>query len=159
MNSGKIMISGSAGDVLGYAMRGGKIFVKGDVGYRVGIHMKSFKEARPLIIIGGSAGDFLGEYMAGGTIVLLNMDKSFDGDYIGAGMHGGSIFIRGEIDKAKIGDGVGVAEVNESEMQEILPMIREFSVDLGVDHKDILAEKFYRLYPLSARPYGMVYSY
>ncbi len=43
MNAGKIVVHGHAGDVLGYAMRGGKLFIKGDVGYRVGIHMKEYE--------------------------------------------------------------------------------------------------------------------
>ena len=30
------------------------------LGYRAGIHMKEYKEKRPLIVIGGSAGSFLG---------------------------------------------------------------------------------------------------
>jgi glutamate synthase domain-containing protein 3 len=44
MDDGTIVINGIAGDVIGYAMRGGKVLIKGDVGYRVGIHMKAYKE-------------------------------------------------------------------------------------------------------------------
>src|SRR5690554_286534 len=58
MNDGKIIIYGNAGDALGYAMRGGKIFVKGDSGYRTGIHMKEYKDKRPVIVVGGSTGSF-----------------------------------------------------------------------------------------------------
>ena len=47
-------------------MRGGKIFVKDYVGYRVGIHMKEYQHKVPQIVIGETAGDFLAEYMAGG---------------------------------------------------------------------------------------------
>ena len=36
-----------------------KIFIKGDVGYRVGIHMKAYENLYPVIIIGGTAQDFL----------------------------------------------------------------------------------------------------
>ena len=66
MNGGEIIIHGRAGDALGYAMRDGSIYVKTDVGYRCGIHMKEYKDAKPSIVIGGCAGSFLGEYMAGG---------------------------------------------------------------------------------------------
>ena len=55
-------------------MRGGEIYVKGNVGWRSGIHMKSYLEKFPVIVIGGKAGDFLGEYMAGGIIILLGLD-------------------------------------------------------------------------------------
>mgnify|MGYP002508793462 CR=1 FL=1 len=57
----------------GYAMRGGKIFVKGNAGYRAGIHMKAYEEKKPVMVIGGTAGSFLGEYQAGGVIVVLGL--------------------------------------------------------------------------------------
>ena len=44
MNEGEIIIHGLSGDATGYAMRGGRIFVEGDVGYRAGIHMKEYEE-------------------------------------------------------------------------------------------------------------------
>ena len=64
----------------------------------------------PVIISGGSAGDFFGEYMAGGVLVLLGLDKNprrtaLVGDYIGTGMHGGMIFIRGEVQKGDVRHG------------------------------------------------------
>ncbi|MDR2860266.1 MAG: hypothetical protein LBV66_00340, partial [Elusimicrobiota bacterium] len=97
MNDGKIIIHGNCGDTAGYAMRGGQIYIEGNVGYRVGIHMKEYKEMKPLIVIGGKAGDFLGEYMAGGTIILLglglNKGEDLTGKYCGTGMHGGKIYL------------------------------------------------------------------
>ena len=80
-------------------MRGGKLYIEGNVGYRVGIHMKSYKEQFPVMIIGGRAEDFFGEYMAGGILVLLGLnagadDSSIVGNYIGTGMHGGVIYLR-----------------------------------------------------------------
>ena len=105
MNAGKVVIHGNAGDVIGYAMRGGEIFVKGDVGYRVGIHMKAYAENIPIIVIGGGASDFFGEYMAGGIMVVLGIGKDgqFLGDYLGSGMHGGVIYIRGDVDDHLLG--------------------------------------------------------
>ena len=47
MNAGKILIHGSAGDAAGYAMRGGKIYVRDHAGYRAGIHMKEYKKKVP----------------------------------------------------------------------------------------------------------------
>ena len=64
MNDGRVIVHGNSTDITGYSMRGGKIFIQGEVGYRVGIHMKAYKEKQPLIVIGGKAGDFFGEYMA-----------------------------------------------------------------------------------------------
>ena len=61
MNGGAIIIHGNAGDATGYAMRGGKIYIKGNTGYRAGIHMKAYKDLKPIIVVGGRAGSFLGE--------------------------------------------------------------------------------------------------
>ena len=95
MNDGKIIVHGNCGDAVGYAMRGGKIFIKGKAGYRVGIHIKEYKDKKPVIIIGENAGSFLGEYQAGGLIVVLNLKgEEAVGDFCGTGMHGGKIFLR-----------------------------------------------------------------
>jgi glutamate synthase domain-containing protein 3 len=80
MNAGKIIVHGHAGDVLGYGMRGGRIHILKDVGYRIGIHMKSYDTNKPVLIAGGKAGDFFGEYMAGGVLVLLGMFDLDDSD-------------------------------------------------------------------------------
>src|SRR5512138_1932477 len=50
MNAGKVVVHGHAGDVHGYGMRGGRVHILKDVGYRVGIHMKSYNENRPILI-------------------------------------------------------------------------------------------------------------
>lgn len=110
MDEGRIVIEGLAGDVIGYAMRGGEIFIKGDVGYRVGIHMKAYMDHQPKIVVGGKAGDFLGEYMAGGIILLLGMfsdkpDAPVAGRSLGTGMHGGVIYVRGEVPEDQLGPG------------------------------------------------------
>lgn len=70
MNEGDIIIHGNVGDACGYGMRGGRIFIEGDCGYRGGIHMKAYQEHFPVVVIGGKAGSFLGEYQAGGLITF-----------------------------------------------------------------------------------------
>jgi glutamate synthase domain-containing protein 3 len=91
MDTGAIIIHGNCGDTTGYGMRGGKIYVKGNGGYRVGIHMKEYKECKPVVIIGGKVGDFLGEYQAGGVLIVLGLGTEGEipvGDFCGTGMHG-----------------------------------------------------------------------
>ena len=98
MNEGRIVVGGNIGDACGYAMRGGSIFVKGNAGYRAGIHMKAYENKVPLMVIGGFAGSFLGEYQAGGVIVVLGLgigDKRIVGNFPCTGMHGGKMFLRG----------------------------------------------------------------
>lgn len=163
MNEGKIVIHGSAGDVLGYAMRGGKLFIKGDVGYRVGIHMKSYKKQIPKVVVGGTAQDFFGEYMAGGVLVLLGLDKKSEqplvGDYVGTGMHGGVIYIRGEVQEEQLGKEVAAQDLAESDKLELTQLLTEYCEDLNLDLAEIMAEKFIKLVPVSNRPYGRLYAY
>src|SRR4030042_575555 len=74
MNEGEIVVHGHAGDITGMSARGGKIFIQEDVGYRAAIHMKEYKDKKPVLVIGGTAQDFLGEYMAGGILILLGVN-------------------------------------------------------------------------------------
>jgi len=163
MNDGKIVIKGHAGDVLGYGMRGGKLFVKGDVGYRVGIHMKEYEDKIPVIIAGGRAGDFFGEYMAGGVLILLNLNNEKPeraaGSYLATGMHGGVIYIRGEIDKYQLGEGVEIVELKEADNMVLNKLISEFCKDLNIDTKSVFNKPFKKLIPSSKRPYGKLYAY
>ncbi|MCL0029937.1 hypothetical protein M1N19_03120, partial [Dehalococcoidia bacterium] len=113
MNEGEIVVHGHAGDILGLSARGGKIFVREDVGYRAGIHMKEYGDKKPVLVIGGTAQDFLGEYMAGGILILLGLNLSegehHKANFIGTGMHGGVIYLRGSVEDYQLGKEVGVA--------------------------------------------------
>lgn len=163
MNAGKIVVHGHAGDVLAYAMRGGKVFIKGNAGYRVGIHMKSYKKQIPQVVIGGTAKEFFGEYMAGGVLVLLGLGKEDDeplvGDYVGAGMHGGVIYLRGEVNSEQLGKEVAVQELNENDEQELSKLLEEYCTDLDLDYGEVRSKKFIKLVPVSSRPYGQLYAY
>jgi glutamate synthase domain-containing protein 3 len=163
MNAGKVIVHGDAGDVLGYGMRGGKVFIKGDVGYRVGIHMKAYEDLRPIMVCGGRARDFFGEYMAGGLLILLGMNSRLDGPlvggYLGTGMHGGAIYVRGEVESWQCGKEVGVFAANESDIAEIKPVLAEYCDALGMDLAEVLSESFTKLVPVSHRPYGKLYTY
>ena len=89
-----IIVHGSIGDAAGYAMRGGKIYVKGNAGYRAGIHIKAYEDKSPTIIIGGTCGSFLGEYQAGGTIIVLGLTAQQNpivSNFPCTGMHGGTM--------------------------------------------------------------------
>ncbi len=159
MNDGKIIINGNAGDALGYAMRGGKILVKGNAGYRTGIHMKQYKDKRPVIVVGGNTGSFLGEYLAGGIIVVLGLDN-MDlpvGDFTGTGMHGGEIFIRTEKAPENLPKQVSVNEASEDEMRGIIDILNEFSDVFGIAMDEILGKTFYRLTPNAKNPYKQLY--
>jgi len=160
MNSGKIIIHGNAGDALGYAMRGGSIYVRGNAGYRTGIHMKQYKDKRPVIVIGGSAGSFLGEYLAGGLVIVLGIgsDGVPIGNFTGTGMHGGRIFIR--TDKKITGfPAQVVAEIaSDEDLQEIMPHISEFANLFGMNAGKFIMDRFYVLNPNAKNPYKQLYT-
>lgn len=164
MDDGKIIIHGMAGDVVGYAMRGGKIHIYGDVGYRVGIHMKAYQEKVPVIIIGGKAGDFLGEYMAGGIIIVLGMysiypERPIAGLFLGTGMHGGKIFLRGKIKESQLGAGLKPYALDSEDEKLLETYLKEYAEDFGIDLSEIFKEDFIKIIPFTHRPYGKLYAY
>lgn len=162
MNKGSIVIHGNAGDTVGYAMRGGKVFIKGNVGYRVGIHMKEYQDIVPALVIGGGAGDFFGEYMAGGILILLGLGieagRELVGNYCGTGMHGGVIYIRGEVEAYKLGKEVKVVELDENDQATLRRHVEEWAGHFGQDAEEILNAKFSKLIPFNKRPYGNLYA-
>ncbi|MET1124168.1 MAG: hypothetical protein ABWW66_02745 [Archaeoglobaceae archaeon] len=165
MDDGEIVVHGRAGDVVAMAMRGGRIMIRDDVGYRTAIHMKEYREKVPVLIVGGTAQDFLGEYMAGGRVILLGLnldDKPHRANYIGTGMHGGIMYIRGRVERWQFGKEVGVVEMEEDDWKFLEKQIGDFCsefAELKLDPDDVLGSKFVKLKPVSVRPYGKVYSY
>lgn len=171
MNSGKVIIHGDVGDIIGYSMRGGEIYIEKNVGFRCGIHMKSYQEKIPVIVIGGSAGNFLGEYMAGGIIILLGLysqklthfpysgTEQLAGDHIGTGMHGGAIYVRGDIADYKLGKEVKKAQTDEKDKKILKKYIGNYCKYFDMDKKEINIDRFSKLIPFSHRPYGRLYTY
>ena len=163
MNSGEIVIHGHAGDIIGLSARGGKIFVRDDVGYRAGIHMKEYGDKKPALVIGGTAQSFLGEYMAGGVLILLGLtlkeEETHKASFIGTGMHGGVIFLKGNVENHQLGKEVVIAELNEADRIILKKLVNEFSAHFGFNADEILKHKFIKLYPMVLRPYGRLYAY
>jgi glutamate synthase domain-containing protein 3 len=163
MNSGEIIVHGHAGDIVGLSARGGKLFIRDDVGYRAGIHMKEYQDKKPVLVIGGTAQDFLGEYMAGGILILLGLNLG-EGEYhkakfIGTGMHGGIIYLRGKVNEYQLGKEVGVAELEEKDHQILQQLVGEFAAHFGYETGEILKSKFIKLFPRWLRPYGRLYAH
>jgi len=163
MNGGKVVVLGRAGDVVGYGMRGGKVFIKRDVGYRVGIHMKGYMDKQPILVCGGTAGMFFGEYMAGGILVLLGLGREEGqpvvGDYCASGMHGGVMFIRGPVEEYKLGKEVRTFELDAEDRQRLAPILEEFCADTETENNVLDFERYVKIMPVSARPYGRLYVY
>lgn len=163
MNDGRIYVHGHAGDILGYGMRGGDVFVRDSVGYRVGIHMKGYEDKVPRIVAGGCAGDFFGEYMAGGVLVLLGLNrndgKSIVGDFCATGIHGGVLFLRGEVKSHKLGAEVAIEEPDEKDRELLDELVTEYCRAFKQDREKVLSKPFLKLFPFTSRPYGRLYAY
>jgi len=167
MNSGTIIIHGDCRDVAGLSMRGGKIFVKGNGGYRIGIHMKEYQNQIPIIVIGGAGKEFFGEYMAGGILMALglkfenshivNIEKAISPN-LGSGIHGGRIYIRGDVPDAYLGVGAMKTQFSEEDMRLLLPIISEFCNYFNVDEEFILEKAFVKITPGSHRPFAAYYT-
>ena len=161
MNEGQIVIHGRAGDITGYSMRGGKIFIRDDVGYRVGIHMKGYRDKKPCLVVGGTAQDFLGEYMAGGILVVLGLNlkagERHRAKFVGTGMHGGTMYIRGEV--SHLGREVEVVDLEKNDRRLLRSLVDEFCSHFEFNTNEILDHNFKKLIPVSYRPYGKLYAY
>jgi len=156
MSSGRIIVHGNAWDVTGLAARGGRILVKGSSGARVGIHMKAFGEYRPTMVIGGRTGDYLGEYMAGGVLLVLGQGvpegASPVGVQVGAGIHGGAIYVNGPVEKHQLGTAASIKEIDDQEWEEVLELAsdyeRSFGVSVNLDRSSVT-----KVAPISSRPF------
>jgi len=163
MNEGSIIVHGRAGDIIAMGMRGGKIFVRNSVGYRAAIHMKEYRKRKPVLVIGETAQDFLGEYMAGGIVIVLGLGKRKPlpqtAKHIGTGMHGGVIYIRGEVDEYSLGSGVSRQPLGEEDLALLRRYVVEFTDYFGGNIDDIMQHDFVKLIAQSHRPYGDLYAY
>lgn len=160
MNDGSIIIHGSIGDAAGYAMRGGRIYVKENAGYRAGIHMKEYQDKVPVMIIGGVAGSFLGEYQAGGIIVVLGLNsqgKRLVGNFPCTGMHGGKMFLRGDVSGIRFPGNVCHRPATAQDLaaieQELIQYCQTFCYDPG----QVLSGPFTLVTPDTKNPYKQMY--
>lgn len=160
MNDGSIVIHGNIGDAAGYAMRGGRIYVKGNAGYRAGIHMKEYKDKKPVIVIGGRAGSFLGEYQAGGLIIVLGLEigmRPIVGNFPCTGMHGGKMILRSDCRGVDFPGQVTARPASREDMAEAEPFIRKYCELFGADAHEVLDGAFTAVTPDSKNPYKQMY--
>lgn len=160
MNDGTIVVEGNIGDAAGYAMRGGAIYIRGNAGYRAGIHMKEYKEKKPVIVIGGRAGSFLGEYQAGGVIVVLGLhtdNRPIVGNFPATGMHGGRMILRGNADGIVFPPQVTTRMADDADKASFAPYILRYADLFGCDADALLADRYTVVVPDSRNPYRQMY--
>ncbi|MDD1770831.1 MAG: hypothetical protein LUO79_07080 [Methanomassiliicoccales archaeon] len=157
MNAGRIVVHGNAWDVTGLAARGGTILIQRDTGYRVGIHMKEYCGTKPTLVIGGRAKDYLGEYMAGGVIVVLG-EGCAPGDSpvglnIGAGIHGGVMFIRGKVEEHQLGAGATLDRLTPEDSERLVQILEDFETAFeSTTSRDW--NQWVKVHPASTRPFS-----
>ena len=163
MDSGLIIIHGSSGDATAHSMRGGRVYVRDDIGYRGGIHMKQYKDKRPILIIGGNARAFLGEYMAGGLIIMLRSGQETPEPFaemgVASGIHGGEIYIRGDVAEWTLGIGSAARRATSEDIASVSDYITDFCSRFGIDPGPLLQSDFTRIAPVSARPFASKYTW
>ena len=100
--------------------------------------------------------------MAGGILILLGLtakdNEPIVGDYLGTGMHGGVLYIRGIVDKSKYGKEVETKKLNKSDKKILEKLITEFCEDFSLNFNEIMSKEFTKLIPKSSRPYGALYA-
>ena len=159
-----VYVDGNAQDAIGDTMNAGRIIVNGnagDAGYRVGIHMKAYRERKPAIVVGGVVGSFLGEYQAGGVIVVLDLNRDplgIVGNFCGTGMHGGEMYLRCSEIPAALPAQVRAEQVGLLQKGEVADLLREYCAAFGLDPAQVLSEPFVRLTPDSGNPYRQLYT-
>jgi glutamate synthase domain-containing protein 3 len=125
--------------------------------------MKEYQDKKPVVVIGGTAQDFVGEYMAGGVLILLGLnlgEKEYHkAKFIGTGMHGGVIYVRGNIKDYQLGKEVDIAPAEEKDNELLQKLVAEFAAHFGYKTAEILKRDFIKLFPRWLRPYGRLYTY
>ncbi|HOO89355.1 MAG TPA: FAD-dependent oxidoreductase [Syntrophales bacterium] len=145
----------------GHSMRGGAVFIKGDVEYRAGIHMKEYLNSVPWLIIGGTAKDYCGEYMAGGRVVVLNIGNrkvSPVGYSVGTGIHGGAIFVRGEVKEYQLGTGAIFADLDEADKKFLHEVFAHYAGYFDTDMSGIEPGDFVKITKKGHRPFANLYT-
>lgn len=158
MYEGEIIVEGRCGDIPGMSAMGGSIFVRDDAGYRAALHMKQHGRKFPNLTVGGTAQDFLGEYMAGGRVTVLGLGcERHRMSFIGTGMHGGIIYIRGRIDEEQLGEGAQIKELKRSDLHFLSTQIERYRRLFGTCD-EVGPKEFTKIGPTGTRPYSRLYS-
>jgi glutamate synthase domain-containing protein 3 len=137
------------------------VYVRDNIGYRGGIHMKQYTDKRPILVVGGAARAFLGEYMAGGLLIVLGLTgiPPIEERGVGSGIHGGEIYIRGPVDSYHLGVGAKQTPASHEQKMMINPLIEDFAREFGIDVKALKSSEYTRISPASARPFANKYTW
>jgi glutamate synthase domain-containing protein 3 len=98
--------------------------------------------------------------MAGGILAVLGITgdegTGHRAKFVGTGMHGGTIYIRGDVPHT--GNNVNCMELDNNDRKLLGSLIEEFCTYFKLDQTKIPLEEFIKLVPSSLRPYGTLYA-
>ena len=81
-----------------------------------------------------------------------------DAKFIGSGMHGGTIYIRGEVEEDSLSGYVMSAEVDNEDRRVLGTVVDEFSREFRISRREIMDCEFVKLVPNGRRPYESLYA-
>jgi glutamate synthase domain-containing protein 3 len=81
------------------------------------------------------------------------------GSFIGTGMHGGVIYMRGTVEDYQLGKEVGISAPDAGDIKILEELVGKYASYFGQDAGKIMSGEFIKLYPRSLRPYGRLYTY
>ncbi len=86
-------------------------------------------------------------------------DKAIVGDFCGTGMHGGTMYIRGNIEDYQLGREVRKIRLDKEDSKILRTYLKEHCAYFSLHLEDILTGDFVKLKPSSHRPYERLYAY
>jgi glutamate synthase domain-containing protein 3 len=79
------------------------------------------------------------------------------GRFCGTGMHGGKMYIRGEVTEALMGREIAQAPLDDEDKAFLQKTLDEYAAYFGVDVSGVGVDEFKKYQPKSKRPYGNMY--
>ena len=101
--------------------------------------------------------------MAGGCQVLLGIGRPenvpIGGSYCATGMHGGVMYIRGEVDPWRLGKEVKTFSLDVTDREFLKPILEDFATTFDISETIDDFDVYMKIAPVSTRPYGRLYVY
>jgi glutamate synthase domain-containing protein 3 len=96
-------------------------------------------------------------------VIILDLEgQTHEANFIGTGMHGGVIYLRGSVDRSQVGDQVEISPIDEADrkvLEDYVTRFLERFPDVEKRKDEILNSQFVKLAPRSKRPYSNLYAY
>ena len=89
----------------------------------------------------------------------MTMPPAITGHYLGTGMHGGVIYLRGDIRDEQMGREISRVPMDDADRVRLGALVSSYAAHFNLSAQEILAAEFTKLAATSSRPYGRLYVY